>query len=414
MIEAGAGQALSPGEVPPGVVNLVKPTLDDLVERITAKIQREVPSFAGSTTGRRSKLISTAATGAISHFLDMVLGKPSSTGARVDDLFRRMGYAEASDGHSLTALRESLQLAGREAWAELRAIASKHNLSADVLGKLGDDLFGYLDHLADQATTGYDAARRARDSDIVAARRRLLDGLLDGVSDAAEIDRLAANAAWVLAPRVVVLSADAPDGTELPDLAESDAPVLARTSPSPAVYVCSVDDSVTVLALLRDAIPTIRIAASWKVSVGDVADARRWTVRALDLSDKGIISEEVIECAKYRTMLWLHSEPALRRQMAQELLVPLFAETPNSREILSETLLDWLQTRDSAPAIAGRLGVHAQTVRYRWKRINELFGEALHDPEFIVQLTMVLKASVPLWIAGDQSDFERFRSEDPT
>ena len=33
----------------------------------------------------------------------------------------------------------------------------------------------------------------------------------------------------------------------------------------------------------------------------------------------------------------------------------------------------------------------------------------LHDPEFIVQITMLLKASVPLWKAGDQSDFERYR-----
>ncbi|WP_257440825.1 helix-turn-helix domain-containing protein [Nocardioides daeguensis] len=68
----------------------------------------------------------------------------------------------------------------------------------------------------------------------------------------------------------------------------------------------------------------------------------------------------------------------------------------------------WLETRDSAPAIAARLGVHPQTVRYRWRRINQLFGEALHDPEYVIQLTLVLKASIALWIAGDQSDFERY------
>ena len=98
--------------------------------------------------------------------------------------------------------------------------------------------------------------------------------------------------------------------------------------------------------------------------------------------------------------------------MCQDLLRPLLAETPNSREILSQTLLVWLETRDSAPAIAAQLGVHPQTVRYRWKRINELFGDDLHDSEFMVQITMLLKASVPLWQAGDQSDFERFRAEE--
>ena len=41
--------------------------------------------------------------------------------------------------------------------------------------------------------------------------------------------------------------------------------------------------------------------------------------------------------------------------------------------------------------------------QYSW------FGPSLHDPEFILQMTMVLKTSVLMWKAGNQSDFERFR-----
>lgn len=59
-----------------------------------------------------------------------------------------------------------------------------------------------------------------------------------------------------------------------------------------------------------------------------------------------------------------------------------------------------------APRAAG-----AQTIRYRWKRINELFGESLRDPEFVTQLLLLLKASVPLWVAGDQSDFDRYQQQ---
>lgn len=157
----------------------------------------------------------------------------------------------------------------------------------------------------------------------------------------------------------------------------------------------------------------VSVAFSWAVPLADATHAQHWVTRALDLTAAGALPrQQVIDCSRYRTQLWLHAEPAIRRQLAQELLRPLIAETPNSREILSETLLVWLETRESAPAIAAILGVHPQTVRYRWRRINELFGEALHDVEFVVQLTMVLKASVPLWIAGDQSDFERYSSEE--
>jgi DNA-binding PucR family transcriptional regulator len=121
----------------------------------------------------------------------------------------------------------------------------------------------------------------------------------------------------------------------------------------------------------------------------------------------------LVRCNEHVTQMWLHAEPSMRQRLCQQLLEPLLAETPNSREILSDTLLAWLETRDSAPAIAAKLDVHPQTVRYRWKRINELFGDALHDPEFILLVTMVLKTSVPMWKAGNQSDFERFRDRKP-
>lgn len=46
--------------------------------------------------------------------------------------------------------------------------------------------------------------------------------------------------------------------------------------------------------------------------------------------------------------------------------------------------------------------MHPQTVRYRWKRINDLFGASLHDPEFLLLATMLLRSNPPLWHVGDQ------------
>src|SRR5690606_6807612 len=133
--------------------------------------------------------------------------------------------------------------------------------------------------------------------------------------------------------------------------------------------------------------------------------------RALELVDAGVIQPDpIIRCRDQATNLWLHAEPVLRQQLTQALLTPLLAETSNSREILSETMLAWLESRDSAPAIASKLNVHPQTVRYRWKRINELFGDLLHDPDYVVSVTMLLKATVPLWKAGDLTDIESFRA----
>jgi sugar diacid utilization regulator len=163
-------------------------------------------------------------------------------------------------------------------------------------------------------------------------------------------------------------------------------------------------------AALATSHPDARVALSWRVAPEQAGAALAWVVRALDLVRLDVLPDTpVVRCSEHAALLWLHAEPSVRQHLCQTLLAPLLAETPNSRAILSETLLLWLETRDSAPSIAARLEVHPQTVRYRWRRLQELFGEALRDPEQVVRMMFVLKATVPLWRAGDRHDLERFR-----
>ncbi|TSD57683.1 helix-turn-helix domain-containing protein [Aeromicrobium piscarium] len=392
-------------------VPLFRPRIPELVARITSEIQADVPAFAGPSQGRRHRLIMLAVNGAVSHFLDLVEGN-GGAGDRVDDLFRKMGYGEALDGHDLTAMRASHRIARERAWDYLRSFAVENRLSAEALGVLGDALLAYIDHLSEQAVIGWQAAHDVLERDQDRNRVRLLETLIDpGLPD---IGGLAAQARWPVPERFIVWAIRATSLEEPLTLPELHGDVLQRSSARAVDLVCAEHDADELRRRLDEiAVPGIVIAFSWPVERHDVPDAHRWTARAIELHTAGVIADQpVIDCAQHRTQLWLGAEPALRRGMVQELLRPLLAETPNSREILSETLLAWLETRDSAPAIAARLGVHPQTIRYRWKRINEIFGDDLHEPEFIVQITMLLKASVPLWKAGDQRDFERFHAEE--
>ena len=380
---------------------------DRVTQEITRQVQTEVTSYAGGESGRRHQLITRAVREGIEQFFRTVAGKPISP--TVDDLFRRMGYGEALEGHDLTALSGALRIATREAWDALRESAIELGLSAAALGELGDQLFGLIDHLRDQVAIGHELALRARDRDLAASRDGLIDALLSGLP--MESLRTKATAAgWPLPREVVVISTTASGAVRWPDDDEFDGSVLLALDAEPGVAIASSESAQEVVQRLRLSGPAVRVAHSWAVAPSDAPAARRWTARALELVDSGVIPRmPVIDCAAHLTQLWLHSEPALRRQLAQELLQPLFGETPNSREILSQTLLVWLETRGSAPAIAAILGVHPQTVRYRWKRINELLGDILQDPETVLQLTMVLKASVPLWTSGNQEDFRLAR-----
>jgi DNA-binding PucR family transcriptional regulator len=67
-------------------------------------------------------------------------------------------------------------------------------------------------------------------------------------------------------------------------------------------------------------------------------------------------------------------------------------------------MLAWLETRGSAPALAARLGKHAQTVRYRLRRLHEIFGDDLNDAERCFEIYLVLRTSMPLWQAGEAEE----------
>lgn len=391
------------------LAQLIEPLLPDLVARITEQIQDTVAPYGGMPGGRRRRLINMAVNGAIRHFVALARD-PGASGQGVDDLFRRMGYGDAIDGTGAEAMVASLDVARQRAWDQLHDFCAQYDLSARLLGALTNMMSAYMDHLADQAALGYRSGLESLEDSRAGRRAALMELLLEG-APSPRTRTAATEAVWPLPEWLGAIVIGRVTDAEPPDLSGLEDRCLVRSTAEPAIVLCRWEDIGQVVAEVT-ALTDVWVAHSWAVPPHQVRDAVRWCQRAIDLVEAGTIEVSgVIDCREHRTQLWLHSEPALRQRMCQDLLQPLLAETPNSREILSETLLVWLETRDSAPAIASRLGVHPQTVRYRWKRINELFGEVLHDPEFIVQITMLLKASVPLWKAGDQSDFERYRAE---
>ena len=385
-------------------------TLRDLVPdaaaEVAERIQNEVPAYAGRPDGRRRELITHTVEQATHLFLDSIDGLPHRDRG-VDEMFRALARADATGTGDLAAMQAALRLAAAATWDRMRRVHVERPVSEDARGQLADALFLFIEHLVEQAELGYTAGRRLIEGDRGLARARLAEQLLSGRRRAplSEVD----PELWH-SPESVVVAVSDPDTERRVDVATLALTHLVVRHERRVIVIADAQRATTLVKELARFGP--RFAITWPVEPSAVSSAFRWARRALELVRRGVIpAQAVIDCRQHRTQIWLHAEPALRQRMCQDLLKPLLAESPNSREILSQTLLTWLETRDSAPAIAAQLGVHPQTVRYRWKRINELFGDDLHDPEFIVQITMLLKASVPLWQAGDQSDFERFRAE---
>ncbi|GAA3661350.1 helix-turn-helix domain-containing protein [Nocardioides ginsengisoli] len=385
----------------------LEPQVKDVAETMTRRVQSALTDLAGPVDGRRYRLIYTAIHNAMRVFIDRALGRSTPMTA-LDDLFRKMGYREAGTGRDRTTIERALHLVQNELWDLLRVLAADNELSAGALNAVGEMLSDFFAHLDEQLALGHESGTTDRNQDVGVARDRLIDLLLTG-GDPDAVSTQASIARWEVPERITVAAIDVDGEGELEPGVLGREAIVGKGRPQ--LVLCDAAAFEDVSRQIKEALPRTRITHCWPIAAADVAEAWKWVTRAVELVHSHVIPKRpVIDCARYRTEIWLHAEPVMRRQLAQELLEPLFAESENSREILSETLLVWLETRESAPAIAAKLGVHPQTVRYRWKRINELFGEALHDPDFVIQLTLVLKASVPLWIAGDQSDFQLYRS----
>lgn len=90
--------------------------------------------------------------------------------------------------------------------------------------------------------------------------------------------------------------------------------------------------------------------------------------------------------------LWLLSDPVLLDQLGRRELAPIAKISANRRERLVETLRIWLDTRGTAARTGELLDVHPQTVRYRMRNLETIFGDQLVDPESRFSTEAVLRA----------------------
>jgi DNA-binding PucR family transcriptional regulator len=100
----------------------------------------------------------------------------------------------------------------------------------------------------------------------------------------------------------------------------------------------------------------------------------------------------VVRCADHLSTLLLYGDEPLLERLQARVLAPLDTVSVGQRDRLAETLLAWLLSGSNVPDVATRLHIHPQTVRYRLRQLEKLFGDALHDPETRLDLILALRA----------------------
>ncbi|UKY53662.1 PucR family transcriptional regulator [Streptomyces inhibens] len=133
-------------------------------------------------------------------------------------------------------------------------------------------------------------------------------------------------------------------------------------------------------------------AVGHAVPAQDAAASIRSASRLLDLTsphdgpDAGVVFVD-----DHLSALLLLQDESLAHTLIARRLRPLAGLTPERCERLEATLLAWLGGM-GAPEVAKALSIHPQTVRYRMRQLEKLFGARLRDPRARFEIEMALRS----------------------
>jgi hypothetical protein len=377
--------------------------LPTLADEVIDAIGAEVPVYARPLEGNFGATVRRGTQDALKGFLELLEGGQDTSAAdRTRDgiaghrrVSFELGRGEVRQGRSLDALLAAYRVGARVTWRRCGAAASALGLSGDDLVRLGELLFAVIDVLSAAAAEGYAREQSERAGELDRRRRRLGTLLVAGGSSEITLDDAAAAAAWrppqrlsaVVAARVEDLRPALAEASALPASDDRWAIALVEDAEAPGRRRQLTD-------LLGDAAGPISIGPTvpWREvdrSVGRAGAALRLQLDgAVDTSSPAWTSDLLVP-------LVLHADPAVGADLVARVLAPLEQLPAATADRLADTLTVWLDLAGARAAVAQRLHVHPQTVRYRLGQLRELFADDLDEPDRRFALMLALRLRRP-------------------
>jgi hypothetical protein len=377
----------------PAVAAAIRPTLPDLVEEIIAAVSDGVPDYRRPLEGAFGAGLRVGVEEALRQFVDEIEGAPRAMGREV---YVELGRGEVRAGRTLDALLAAYRVGARVAWRRVADAGRAAGLEPDTLYVLAESIFAYIDELSAASAEGY-ALEQSAAAGAAEQRRRALVRLLvqEPAADPLAVQSAAEEIGWRLPRSLAALVVSGDAGAVLRGLPPG---VLTGDAPGAQEAVCLlVPDPGG--PKRRDEIARAVESAGAHAALGptvgwtDAAHSLVRAVAALSLARGGDLGGPPLVIAdEHLPELLLAADPRLTADIVASVLAPLDGSTPAARARLSETLAAWLEEQGRATAVAERLGLHPQTIRYRIARLRELFGGRLDDPKGRFELALALHA----------------------
>jgi hypothetical protein len=419
--------------IPPDAAPVLRPVLPRLADETIAAIAREVPDYERAMEGEFGQIVRLGVEVAFNRFVDLI-ADPSADAGEARETYVNLGRGEYHSGRSLDALLAAYRVGARLAWRRFVDVGVDAALEPQAIYALGEAIFAYIDELSGLSAAGYAEEQSASAGETERRRRRLVRLLVQHPQPAQEAIRTAAAAAgWVLPRQVAALvaatverpaepgAAAVAEGAAIPgeEIVDTIAARLARKLGNGAIGAAAGGAATVIVpdpdapgrrrqieAAITDGPVALGPTTGWATvarSAQRAAAAHRLAVAGrIRPSHSGSGSSRspapgsgghLVVADEHLAELLLASDPGLGAELAERRLRPL-AELPKvQRRRMEETLRAWLDRPGQVQAVAAELRVHPQTVRYRLRKLRDLFGSSLDDPEGRFELQLALRST---------------------
>jgi PucR C-terminal helix-turn-helix domain/GGDEF-like domain len=376
--------------LPREVATALRPELETVADEIIAELRAGVPAYAKPLEGAFGRGVRTGVAVALGHFVTEI-----EAGRRVPrtDVYAELGRGEARAGRALESLLAAYRLGARVAWRRFSEAGGRAGLAPETLYALAEAIFDYIDELSAESAEGYAFEQSSLAGAAHLRRRRLVRLLVrEPPADEDAVAAAAADANWPLPRALAVLVLAGPGREEAAARLPPDIPVdpigdeMAALVPDPERPGRRAE--LERAAETAEAQAGLGTTVSWRDAPLSYSRARA----ALALVRSGSVpGSALVVAAEHGAALLMSSDPQLVADLVRNRLAPLEALAPGPRGRLTETLEAWLAEQGRLQAAADRLKVHPQTVRYRLRRLREILGSALDDPDQRFELDLALR-----------------------
>ncbi|MEU9842621.1 helix-turn-helix domain-containing protein [Actinomadura sp. NPDC048032] len=315
----------------------------DLPERVLEDVWRSIPEIARASPHSSDHDARSTIDQKLRTFVRNIADPAKSPEDRAR-MHRALGRSAYLHGVSPALLQSAYQAGARFAWRRLAEATRRSGTTADHLYGVTEAVLTSAEDLSAHALASYTEMSQEGAESLHENRHRLLQIILAEQG--------------TIAPSVLARAADAARWTDR----------------------------------LRCGLQGMRFAVGIRVDVAEATQSLHTAEQALSLLRQGTFpSTDHVRCDDHLSTLLLLNNEHLTRRLVEHHMAALERLEPEPRRRLFEILLAWLSTGSQAQA-ATPLHLQPQTVRYRMRRLDELFGDKLRDPAWRFEMELAIRA----------------------